>query len=112
MTNKRPIEACYVALGARIRMMREALGLSREELATRLTRGRPSLTNVEAGRERVLLHGVEEFAKALGTAVADVIKAARVLNDRPGDVLVTLLRNIDEKLAALDAIRSKSDENS
>jgi transcriptional regulator with XRE-family HTH domain len=61
------IEACHQALGARIRLIREAIGMTQDELAKRIGVERTSVTNVEAGRQRVLLDGVEDYARALGT---------------------------------------------
>lgn len=70
----KPIEACHQAIGVRIRLMRETLGLSQEELAKRVGYKRVSVTNVETGRQRLLLHTVEDFAKALGTTPKQLLK--------------------------------------
>lgn len=61
------MESCYRAFGARVEQIRDALGLTQQELAKRLKLSRGSLANIETGRQRVLLHTVEEIAKALGT---------------------------------------------
>lgn len=68
------IEACHVAVGARIRIVREALGLSQGDLAKRVGLARASVTNIEIGRQRLLLDGVEEFARALGTTPKHLLK--------------------------------------
>ena len=68
------IEACHVGLGARIRMIREMLGLSQEELAKRIGYKRVSVTNIEIGRQRILLNTVEDFARALGTTPKHLLK--------------------------------------
>lgn len=70
----KPIEAVHVAIGARIRMLRETLGLSQAELAERTSLDRTSITNIEGGRQRLLLQTVEEFAKALGVAPKHLMK--------------------------------------
>ena len=70
----KPIEACYVAFGVRVRMIREVLGLTQEELRKRLPITRASLANIETGRQRILLDDVEEFAKALGTTPRALLK--------------------------------------
>ena len=69
-----PIEACHVALGARIRIIREALGVNQDELAKKIGMKRASVANIEAGRQRFLLDGVEDFAKALGTTPKNLLK--------------------------------------
>ena len=69
-----PIEAVHQAVGIRIRSIREALGLSQAELAKRIGLTRVSLTNIEIGRQRLLLQGVEAFARALGTTPKNLMK--------------------------------------
>ena len=68
------IEACHVAVGAKIRIIREALGLTQDEVAHRVGLNRTSVTNVEAGRQRLVLHDVETFARALGTTPRNILK--------------------------------------
>lgn len=70
----KPIEACHVALGSKIRLIRETLGLTQDELATRVGMVRASVTNIEIGRQRFLLDGVETFARALGTTPRQLLK--------------------------------------
>ena len=68
------VEACHQAFGAHIRMIREMLGLSQEELAKRIGHKRVSVTNIEIGRQRILLNTVEDFARALGTTPKHLLK--------------------------------------
>jgi transcriptional regulator with XRE-family HTH domain len=70
----KPIEACHVALGAKVRVIREALGMSQEDLAKKVGLKRVSVTNIEIGRQRFLLDGVEDFATALGTTPKNLLK--------------------------------------
>jgi transcriptional regulator with XRE-family HTH domain len=69
-----PIEACHQAVGARVRMIRETLGLDQSELGKRVGLNRTSITNIEAGRQRLLLHNIETFARALGTSPKHLLK--------------------------------------
>jgi transcriptional regulator with XRE-family HTH domain len=69
-----PIEACHVALGAKVRVIREALGMSQDDLAKKIGMKRVSVTNMETGRQRFLLDGVEDLAKALGTTPKHLMK--------------------------------------
>ena len=68
------IEACHQALGSRIRLMRETLGLTQDELCKRVGLKRASIANIEIGRQRFLLDTVEDFAKALGTTPKHLLK--------------------------------------
>ena len=73
----RQIEACHQALGSRIRLIRETLGITQEELVKRLTGckvTRAALANIETGRQRFLLDRVEDFARALGTTPKHLMK--------------------------------------
>jgi len=70
----KPIEACHISVGIRIRMIRETLGLSQGDLAKRVGLKRVSVTNIEVGRQRLLLDGIERFATALGTTPKHLLK--------------------------------------
>jgi transcriptional regulator with XRE-family HTH domain len=63
----KPIEACHAAVGIRIRQIRETLGLQQSELAKRVGLSRAAIANTEIGRQRLLLDGIERYARALGT---------------------------------------------
>jgi len=70
----KPIETVHAAFGMRVRVLRETLGVTQEELAKKAGMTRTSLTNIEAGRQRTLLDGVERFAAALGTTPKHLMK--------------------------------------
>lgn len=70
----KPIEAVYQAIAARIRHIRETLGLDQAELARRVGLKRTSIVNFEAGRQRILLDDVEDFARALGVTPKHLLK--------------------------------------
>jgi DNA-binding XRE family transcriptional regulator len=59
------IEPVYKKFGMRLKMFREACGVTQVELSGRMKMTRTSLVNIEAGRQRVLLHTVLVIAKAL-----------------------------------------------
>jgi transcriptional regulator with XRE-family HTH domain len=59
-----PIQVIYKMLGLRIRSTREALGWRQQELAEKIGLTRTSVVNIEAGRQRLLLHDVEKIAVA------------------------------------------------
>lgn len=70
----KPIQPVYQALGARIRMIRDALGIDQGTIAKRSGLSRPALTNIEIGRQRVLLDQVETIAAALGTTPKHLLR--------------------------------------
>lgn len=67
-------EPVYQQFGARIRGLRKALGWSQEELSVRVGCSRPSIANIEIGRQRVTLHDIETFARAFQTTARHLIK--------------------------------------
>ena len=69
-------EGVYVALGARIRIIREALGLNQAEMAQRIGLERVAFTNIEIGRQRIRLDQVEAIAKALGTSPKHLMRGS------------------------------------
>jgi len=70
----KPIEPCHAMVGMRIRQIREVLGITQDDLAKRCNWKRVSITNIETGRQRLLLDGVERCAKALGTTPKALLK--------------------------------------
>jgi transcriptional regulator with XRE-family HTH domain len=90
----------YLQLGQAIRARRERLGLTQTELAERVGLSRTSVTNVERGRQQVLLHQVVDFAKALRTDVAALTptdSVDRVLH-QPKERVPTEIRRLLNKV--------------
>lgn len=74
MSDSKTLEACYRAFGARIEQIRGVLDLTQHDLSKRMKLSRGSIANIETGRQRVLLHQVGDFAKALGTTERNLMK--------------------------------------
>ena len=55
----------YRLFGDRVRELRENRSVTQEELARRVQLSRASITNIEKGRQRVLLHQLVNIADAL-----------------------------------------------
>jgi len=68
------IEPVYILFGARIIQIRDALGITQEELRMKVGMSRGSIANIETGRQRILLADVERFAKALGTTPKNLMR--------------------------------------
>jgi len=60
-------EPLYAAVGAAIRARREELGLTQTQVADRVAMSRASVTNIECGRQSLLLDQLYRFAEALET---------------------------------------------
>ncbi len=68
------VERCYREVGSQIRVFRQARGMSQQRLADRIGLGRTSIVNIEAGRQRIMLHDIIIFAKVLGARVSMLIR--------------------------------------
>lgn len=55
----------YRLFGSRVRALREERNVTQEELASRVALSRTSITNIERGRQRVMLHQMMDIAQAL-----------------------------------------------
>jgi transcriptional regulator with XRE-family HTH domain len=63
----------YRQVGARIRAKRQERGLSQESLAIAVGLKRPSLSNIEKGRQNILLHTIHDIAETLNTTVDELL---------------------------------------
>jgi transcriptional regulator with XRE-family HTH domain len=82
----------YTRLGGNIRSIRVSAGLSQASLAERIGFTRASVSNLEAGRQRIALHLFVQIAQALD------VEASRLLPGLPSrpepDVLEDLQQHI------------------
>jgi transcriptional regulator with XRE-family HTH domain len=62
----------YKLVGGRIRELRGSK-MSQEALASAASLSRTSIVNIEAGRQRLLLHNLFEISKALGIKASDLL---------------------------------------
>lgn len=60
----------YTRLGSNVRSVRVSVGLSQADLADRIGFTRASVSNLEAGRQKIALHLFVQIAHALGVEPA------------------------------------------
>lgn len=60
------VEKIYKKLGKLITARRLEMGISHSELSHKIKMSRPAVINMEAGRQRIMLHRVVDLDKALG----------------------------------------------
>lgn len=63
----------YVRLGLRLRERRKSAGLTQQDLAKALELSRTSITNMESGRQPLLVHTLVAAASAVGVAPSELI---------------------------------------
>lgn len=70
------LEPLYRSIGSVIRAKRRQRDWSQEELAQKLTISRGTLANIEAGRQRILVHQLYAIAAALDLKPLELLPAA------------------------------------
>jgi len=63
----------YEIVGRRVRQARKASRLTQEELASRVSMTRTSVTNIEKGRQKLLLHTLFDLAAAMKIPAVQLI---------------------------------------
>ena len=69
----------YADIGKRIRDARDGLSLTQEELAEKLGMSRTSVTNIERGRQQILVHTLFSIAAALKMQVRQLLPEDEVI---------------------------------
>lgn len=73
----------YILFGRRVAYARESAGLTQAELAECIGLSRASVANIEAGRQRIVLHQAIEISEALRlSSISDLLPTDLV---RPAD---------------------------
>lgn len=67
----------YRDVGSRIKALREAKNFSQRAIAESVGLSRTSLTNIERGRQKLLLHTFSDIAAALGVTPVELFPKAR-----------------------------------
>lgn len=70
-------EDLYKAVGQRIRRIREERRLTQAELAELVSLTRASITNIEQGRQKLLLHTLYDIAAVLTVKPSDLLPEGR-----------------------------------
>lgn len=66
-------KSIYLQFGRQVREIREKAGLTQEELAVAISMTRTSITNIEKGRQKILLHTLYDIAMALNVDIRDLL---------------------------------------
>jgi transcriptional regulator with XRE-family HTH domain len=77
------VDELYEAIGDRIKAARALAKVTQTDLGRRIGLTRSSIANIEAGRQRVMLHWVFQIAEELGVEPRELIVEPRVPTMRP-----------------------------
>ena len=67
----------YPAIGEVVRQRSDAIGMTQASLAGRIGLGRTSVTNIENGSQKVMLHQLVDLARALHASPEELLSEAR-----------------------------------
>ncbi len=81
------VDELYEAIGDRIKAERTQAKITQTDLGKRIGLTRSSIANIEAGRQRVMLHWVFQIAEELGINPQKLIGEPQVPAMRPVDEL-------------------------
>lgn len=81
----------HAALGKKIREQRQLSGLTQAELAARIDVSRSSLTNMELGRQRLLIDQLYKMAEVLNTSPKDLLPS-------PSEIISSSRNSADEAI--------------
>lgn len=82
-------DAFYVDFGKLVRAHRQRLGLTQDQLGERVGLSRTSITNIEQGRQKILLHQLFRLAESLEIS-PDLLLPTKLAGESD--------RHIDQKL--------------
>lgn len=98
----------YAEVGRRIRDARDRSGMTQEALSSMVGLSRTSVTNIERGRQKLLLHTLRDIAAALGVAVAQLLPDQSSAGPQPELEELLKGRPVSERMWIESALRSQS----
>lgn len=99
-------DAFYAELGDKIRRARKSSGLTQQALASLVSLTRVSVTNIEMGRQKVMLHTLFDMASALKVEPCDLLPVKPVITPEDWDELLKT-RPQDEQTWIRSAVSSR-----
>lgn len=82
------LQMIYSDVGNKIRQRREELGLTQQALASAVDLSRTSITNIEQGRQKLLVNTLFDIAKALEVSMADLLPESGISTGNEMEQLV------------------------
>ena len=73
--------ALYAQVGQSVQRLRRARKLTQQALGEKVRLSRTSITNIEKGRQKVLVHTLAELAQVLNASVAELMPRADETNN-------------------------------
>lgn len=100
-------KALYASIGKKLKAIRTAPSgrqLTQEKLASLVNLERTSITNIEAGNQKVPLHVLYEMCRVLGVEISEVLPSYTEVSEQKAEETVTVggeSYNVNPQIAAL-----------
>jgi transcriptional regulator with XRE-family HTH domain len=101
---KKPTDRVYEEIGRLIFKARDRKGLTQEQLAAKIDLKRTSITNIEKGRQQLLVHMLLKIAGALDVEIGSLIPATADANNDQMHTDRYPAKSIDWVKAALNKV--------
>jgi len=100
------IEPFYIETGKRVQERRNKRGMTQEQLGSRLNPAttRASIANMEAGKQRILVHTLVQLADILGVKILDLLPVNKEL---PANKSSDIASELQKKLKITKATAQK-----
>jgi transcriptional regulator with XRE-family HTH domain len=86
------LQVLYADVGNKIRERREELGLTQQALASAVDLSRTSITNIEQGRQKLLVNTLFDIAKVLEVSMTDLLPESGVSTGDEMEQLVAVAK--------------------
>jgi transcriptional regulator with XRE-family HTH domain len=99
--NDAEVETIYKTVGRRVKRARSGANLTQDDLAQKISLSRTSIANLERGRQRIMVHCLDEIANALNVPISSLLptRTSENLEERTRKVIDTV-SDSDEAAAA------------
>lgn len=95
------LSSFYEEVGQRIRDYRDESGLTQEALATQIALTRTSITNIEKGRQKILIHTLVDIANTLGKSPLDLLPEGSLIYRKEFDQKTNPKEKLEEMVKDL-----------
>lgn len=82
MSENQRIDAFYAEVGRRIAVTRKKREITQAGLAKKISLTRTSITNIEKGRQKILIHTLIEIADILDVKLSDLLPRIKTTIDK------------------------------
>lgn len=101
----------YIAFGENLRLLRESVGLTQDELAHRLGKTQKTISKIETGSQRIFLDDLFHFSEVLKVPVPALLSGQLELDDLDELIIAEVhkLPTIEARHALLKVIQAFSE---